>query len=79
MVELGVGAALVLVDVLEVVPELDDATGVLELVAGVGEPELEPELEPLELELDPLEDPAEEPDDVEPEPVFDDASGSVYC
>jgi hypothetical protein len=75
VVELDVGSALVPADVPEVVPALDDPAGVLELVAGIDEPELEPEL----LELDPLEDPDEEPDDVEPEPVFDDASGSVYC
>jgi hypothetical protein len=59
---------LALVEVPELVLELDDATGVLEL--GVEEPELELEL---------LEDPDEELDDDEPELFFDDASGSVYC
>jgi hypothetical protein len=70
-VELDVADELAIVDVLELVLELDDATGVLELVVGVDDPELE---------LEPLEDPDEElDDDDEPELFFDDASGSVYC
>jgi hypothetical protein len=69
-VELDAGA-LASVEGAELVLELDDATGALEL--GVDEADDEPMLE-----LALPEDPDEEPEDFEPDPC-EPPSGSVYC